>query len=136
MKIQKNKYTCYMVRFQNVSNWVRLLVLGYENLTIKISGTVQTHYTYNLINNKLHANSVSVKSSDILMFRACFKASTYVKAEIHYAHVKCRCLVSLSLNYPCKSIKLLLISGSYIRPFANRVVNDGKTNSNPSCLSS
>lgn len=120
-----------MVGFQNVSDWAHLLVLGYENPTIKISGTVQTHYTYNLINSKLHTNSVPVKSSDFLMFRACFKASTYVEAEIHYAHIKCRCLVSPSLNHPCKSLGLLLICGSYIRPFANRVLNDWESKFQP-----
>lgn len=30
------------------------LILGCENLTIKISGTVETRDTYNLINSKLH----------------------------------------------------------------------------------
>lgn len=110
-----------MVGFQNVSNWACLLVLGCENLTIKTSGTIQTPYTYDLINSKLHANSVPVKSSDFLMFRACFKASMYIKAEINYGHIKCRCLVSLSLNHPCKSIGLLLMRESSIRPFANGV---------------
>lgn len=120
-----------MVGFQNVSNWVRLLVLGYENLTIKISGTLQTHYTLNLTNCKLHANSVPVNSSDFLMFRACFKASMYVEAKIHYAHIKCRCLVLLSLNHHCKSVGLLLICGSYIRPIANRVLNDWESKFQP-----
>lgn len=69
--------------------------------------------------------TVPVKSSDFLMFRVCFKASMYIKAEINYGHIKCRCLVSLSLNHPRKSIGLLLLTcGSSIRPFANGVQND------------
>lgn len=57
------------------------------------------------------------------MFRGCFKASVHIEAEIHYCHIKCRCLVSLSLNHPRKSIGLLLICRSNIRPFANRGLN-------------
>lgn len=53
-----------MVGFENVSNWICVLVLGSENLTTKISSTVQTHYTYNFLNSKLHRNSVLEKSSD------------------------------------------------------------------------
>lgn len=69
MQIEKNDYTCYVVGFQNISSCIWLLVLGCENLNMEISGTVETHDTYNLINSKLCANYVSVKSSDFLMFR-------------------------------------------------------------------
>lgn len=63
------------------------MVLGCENFTIKVSGTVETHDTYNLINSKLPANSASVKSSDFFDVQ-CFKASTHIEAEIPCAHVK------------------------------------------------
>lgn len=120
-----------MVGFDSVSNWLCLLVLGCENLTTKISGTVHTLYTYNFINSKLHTNSVLVKSSHFLMCGACFKASTYAESESTIPAWKCRCSVSLSLNHQCKSVRLLLICGSYIRPFANITLSDWESKFQP-----
>lgn len=115
-----------MVEFQNDCwSWAMKI------FTIKISGTVQTFTPATLFIANFMQTLSQWRTQIFLRFRACFKASVFIDAEIHRAHVKCRCLVSLSLNHPCKSVGLLFVRGSYFRPFANRVQNDWESKFQP-----